>query len=41
MVWGLKGKKGELVDMEWLLHEEDGIEVVRKFGRETGGINKR
>jgi len=23
-------------DMEWLLFEESGIEVVRKFGAETG-----
>ena len=39
--WEMKGKKGEKVDMKWLLFEEDGIEAVRKFGCETGWIEER
>jgi len=39
--WGEKGKKGEWMDMEWLLFEEEGIEVVRKFRKETGWIEER
>jgi len=27
--------------MKWLLHEEEGNEVVRKFGRETGWMELR
>lgn len=29
------------MDMRWLLFERDGIEEVRKFGRETGWIDER
>ena len=39
--WRRKGKKGEVVDMKWLLFEEDGIEAVKKFGRATGWIDVR
>ena len=39
--WGLKGKRGEVVDMRWLLHERDGVEAVRKFGCEKGWIERR
>ena len=27
--------------MKWLLHEEEGIEAVKKFGRESGWIEER
>ena len=39
--WGLRGKRGKLVDMEWLLTSKEGVEAVRKFGCETGWIEKR
>ena len=39
--WDKKGKKGEWMDMKWLLFEKEGIEVVKKFGRETGWIDRR
>ena len=39
--WGESGRGGVLVDMKWLLFEEDGIEAVRKFGAETGWLEMR
>ena len=39
--WSREGKKGGWVDLKWLLFEEKGIEVVRKFGRATGWIDMR
>jgi len=39
--WGKEGKKGEWIQMEWLLFKEGGIEAVRNFGRETGWIEER
>ena len=39
--WMEKGKGNEWMDMKWLLHEEEGIEAVRKFGRETGWLDLR
>ena len=38
--WDKKGKQGEWIDMEWLLFEEEGIEAVKKFGRESGWIEE-
>ena len=39
--WDRKGKKGVWMDMKWLLFEKEGIEVVKKFGRETNWIGRR
>ena len=39
--WDRKGKRGEWMDMEWLLFSKEGVEAVIKFGRETGWIEKR
>ena len=39
--WDRKGKKGEWIDMEWLLFSEEGVEAVKNFGRETGWIGSR
>ena len=39
--WGDKGKKGGWTEMKWLLFEEEGIEAVKDFGRETGWIEGR
>ena len=38
--WERKGKKGEKMNMKWLLFEEEGIEAVRKFGCKTGWIEE-
>jgi len=35
------GREGYLVDVRWLLFEDKGIEAVRKFGAETGWLEKR
>ena len=39
--WERKGKKGERMDMKWLLFEKEGIEAVRRFGCETGWLEER
>ena len=39
--WDKKGKKGVWMDMKWLLMEDEGIEVVKKFGKETGWLELR
>ena len=39
--WERKEKKGEKMNMKGLMFEEEGIEVVRKFGCETGWIEER
>ena len=36
-----EGKKGEWMDMRWLLFGKRGTEAVRKFGRVTGWIDER
>jgi len=39
--WSESGREGVLVDVKWLLFENEGIEAVRKFGAETGWLEKR
>ena len=39
--WDKKGKKGEWMDMKWLLFEKEGIEAVKNFGRESGWMEER
>ena len=29
------------MDMKWLLFEEEGIEAVKNFGKETGWLEER
>ena len=39
--WEKKNKKGEWIDMKWLLFEEEGVEAVVRFGRESGWLEER
>ena len=39
--WDRRGKKGEWMDMKWLLFSKEGVGAVIKFGRETGWMEKR
>ena len=39
--WDRMGKKGEWMDMRWLLFEKEGVEAVKNFGRESGWLEER